>query len=95
MLDSADDLEVLFGTSESCRDRRPLTTYLPQSPNGCILVTTRNKHLADKITGKRDNSIEVGPMAETEALELLTKKLGSLSDMDVGVTSYGCSTWFH
>ncbi len=84
VLDSADDLEVFFGTSESCRDGRPLATYLPQSPNGCILVTTRDKYLADKLTGKRDNAIEVGPMVETEALVLLKKNLGSLPDMDAG-----------
>ncbi len=58
-------------------DGQPHATYLPQSPNGFFIVTTRNKQLADQLTGKRDNSIEVGPMVETEALVLLQKKLGS------------------
>ncbi len=85
VLDSADDDNVFFGTSEGVRDGRPLTTYLPQSRNGCIIVTTRDKHLADRLTGNRDNSIEVGPMTETEALALLKKKLGSAPQWDVGV----------
>src|SRR5262249_38278775 len=83
VLDSADDIDVFLGTTEGVRDGRPLTTYLPQSRNGCILVTTRNKHVADKLTGKRENTIEVGPMEETEALVLLQRKLGSVPNMDV------------
>ncbi|KAK4443047.1 kinesin light chain [Podospora aff. communis PSN243] len=84
ILDSADDRDAFYGTTSSdIRDGRPIATYLPQSPNGSIIVTTRNKDLAFRLTGRPQNMIEVGPMAQTDALKLLQKKLGSLSDPDV------------
>ncbi len=85
VLDSADDHDIFFKATDGVPDRRPLATYLPQSRNGCIVVTTRDKHLADRLTGKRDNSIEVGTMREIEALALLKKKLGSASQWNVGM----------
>ncbi|KAK3947628.1 P-loop containing nucleoside triphosphate hydrolase protein [Pseudoneurospora amorphoporcata] len=84
VLDSADDRDVFFG-ADSNPERRPLAAYLPQSPNGCLLVTTRNKDLAFRLTGKRQNMIEIRPMAQIDALALLEKKLGSLSDTDIAV----------
>ena len=77
VLDSADDPDVLFGATEGQPETRPLATYLPQCRNGSMIITTRNKYLADRMTRSRSNSVEVGPMAETEALALLQKKLGS------------------
>ncbi|KAK4674582.1 hypothetical protein QC763_0025790 [Podospora pseudopauciseta] len=90
ILDSADDRDVFYNaniahgtTSGDERDRRPFVTYLPQSQNGSIIVTTRNKDLAFRLSGRRQNMIEVGPMAQTDALTLLEKKLGSPADLDV------------
>ncbi|KAK4183100.1 kinesin light chain, partial [Podospora australis] len=90
ILDSADDRDVFYNansahgpTSDDTFDRRPLATYLPQSRNGSIIITTRDKDLAFRLIGRRQNMIEVGPMVQTEALTLLEKKLGSLPDMDV------------
>ncbi|KAK4683078.1 hypothetical protein QC764_0025720 [Podospora pseudoanserina] len=84
ILDSADDRDVFYNaTSGDERDRRPFVTYLPQSQNGSIIVTTRNKDLAFRLSGRRQNIIEVGPMAQTDALTLLEKKLGSPADLDV------------
>ncbi|KAK5652950.1 hypothetical protein OQA88_9429 [Cercophora sp. LCS_1] len=84
ILDSADDRDVFDSTTSSdIRDGRPMATYLPQSRNGSIIVTTRNKDLAFRLTGRPQNMIEVGPMTQTDALLLLQKKLGSLSDPDV------------
>jgi tetratricopeptide (TPR) repeat protein len=84
ILDSADDHDVLYNpTSSDTRDGRPFATYLPQSRNGSIVITTRNKDLAFRLTGRRKNMIEVGPMTQTDALTLLEKKLGSLPDTDV------------
>ncbi|KAK4653927.1 LOW QUALITY PROTEIN: hypothetical protein QC762_0088630 [Podospora pseudocomata] len=88
--DSADDRDVFDNaniahgtTSGNERERRPFATYLPQSQNGSIIVTTRNRELAFRLTGRRQNMIEVGPMAQTDALALLEKKLGSPADLDV------------
>ena len=84
ILDSADDPDVFYTpTSSHARTGRPFTTYLPQSRNGSVVITTRNKDLAFRLTGRRRNMIEVGPMAQTDALALLEKKLGSLPDTDV------------
>jgi tetratricopeptide (TPR) repeat protein len=84
ILDSADDLDILYNpaTGDAC-NRRQFASYLPQSPNGSIIVTTRNKDLAFRLTGRRQNMIEIGPMAQADALALLKIKLGSLLDTDV------------
>ncbi|KAK3368303.1 P-loop containing nucleoside triphosphate hydrolase protein [Podospora didyma] len=90
ILDSADNRDVLYNansspspTSSDAHDRRSFATYLPQSRNGSIIVTTRNRDLAFKLTGRRQNMIDVGPMAQTDALTLLEKKLGSPASLDV------------
>ncbi|KAK0641772.1 hypothetical protein B0T16DRAFT_393999 [Cercophora newfieldiana] len=86
ILDSADDCDIFYSTtSGNIRDGRPIATYLPQSRNGSIIVTTRDKGLALRLTRRRQTIIEVGPMVLTDALMLLQKKLGSLSDPDVAV----------
>ncbi|KAH6869395.1 hypothetical protein B0T10DRAFT_568921 [Thelonectria olida] len=80
ILDSADEHGVLFGVNGNNHDGRSLATYLPQSRNGSILLTTRNRDLAHRLTGDHQAMIEVGPMMEIDALKLLENKLGSLSD---------------
>ncbi|KAI8649734.1 NB-ARC domain-containing protein [Fusarium keratoplasticum] len=83
VLDSADDYDVLYGVSGNVKDGRPLATYLPQSHNGCIILTTRNKDLAFRLTGDYQRIHEIGPMTQQEALKLLENRLGLLSDADV------------
>ena len=92
ILDSADDRDVFYRTTNGdaptggdAHNGRPFATYLPQSRNGSIIITTRNKDLAFRLTGRRQNMVEVGPMAQTDALTLLEKKLGSLPETDVAV----------
>ncbi|KAH7146677.1 P-loop containing nucleoside triphosphate hydrolase protein, partial [Dactylonectria estremocensis] len=82
ILDSADDYDALYGVSGNNNDGRPLAAYLPQSQNGSIILTTRNKDLAFRLTGAYQRIIEVGPMTEKEALMLLKNRLGSVSDAD-------------
>jgi len=60
--------------------RRPLSAYLPQSPNGIILITTRTKSVATKLVESRD-IILVDPMTDTDAIELLQKKLDRVRDV--------------
>ncbi|KAK4205945.1 P-loop containing nucleoside triphosphate hydrolase protein, partial [Rhypophila decipiens] len=81
VLDSADDSDVFYSTTGPTPKSKPLATYLPQSRNGAILVTTRNKNLARRLTGNDANILDVGPMVEADALSLLKKKLGLL-DID-------------
>ncbi|KAK3947111.1 P-loop containing nucleoside triphosphate hydrolase protein [Pseudoneurospora amorphoporcata] len=81
ILDSADDVDVFFDAGSNPK-RRPLAAYFPQSPNGSLLVTTRIKDLAYKLVGGYKNIIEIGPMAQSDALLLLERKLGLFSDKD-------------
>ncbi|KAI1294042.1 hypothetical protein F5Y03DRAFT_373633 [Xylaria venustula] len=92
VLDSADIANVFYKADENGKptttvneDKRALWTYLPQSPNGSMLITTRDRELASKLTCGYENIIEVGPMNQGHALELLAIKLGSKYDQDNGV----------
>ena len=49
---------------------RPLVAYLPQCPNGSILITTRSKNAALKLVEQRD-IIAIEPMSKPDALALL------------------------
>ncbi|KAL7905410.1 TPR-like protein [Trichoderma velutinum] len=83
ILDSADNSDVLYSTDNSRHGKRSLAAYIPKSRNGSLVLTTRNRSLASKLTGGYKNIIEVGPMAETDALALLEKKMGSpLTSLD-------------
>ncbi|OTA82915.1 hypothetical protein M434DRAFT_400839, partial [Hypoxylon sp. CO27-5] len=90
VLDSADDLNVFYDTKSTGQtgsledEKRSLWTYLPQSPNGSILITTRNRELASRLTGSHKNVIDVGPMDPSHALALLATKCGDGLDMDAG-----------
>jgi tetratricopeptide (TPR) repeat protein len=89
IIDSADDTGVFFNTgnrhTENLRDgKKALSAYLPQSPNGSILVTTRNKDLAFRLTGDHQSIIEVGPMNPADAFSLLEMKLDGQTDPDAG-----------
>ncbi|XWW96109.1 hypothetical protein V2A60_004079 [Cordyceps javanica] len=83
ILDSADDQEVFYGVEKSS-GQRPLASYLPQSPNGAILVSTRDQAFAVRLTGSYKSIIKVGPMKAEEALSFLEKKLGALFEPDLG-----------
>ncbi|KAL8388742.1 hypothetical protein RB599_010070 [Gaeumannomyces hyphopodioides] len=81
ILDSADDGGVFYATNDG-RKGKPLASYLPQSRNGSIVVTTRNRDLAFRLTGDHKNIIDIKPMVLADALLLLKKKLGPLPDTD-------------
>ncbi|KAK4186675.1 kinesin light chain, partial [Podospora australis] len=84
ILDSADDGNLFYALASSgaCNEHL-FAKFLPQSRNGSIIITTRNRYLADRLTGRPKNIIEVGPMTQTDSITLLKNKLGSLSDMTV------------
>ena len=89
ILDNADDDRVFSTTSaesdgvaigaEASREAAPLESFLPQSPNGWILVTSRDLVTAVNLTGTSRNVIQVEPMAEEDALMLLKTRV-SVSD---------------
>jgi tetratricopeptide (TPR) repeat protein len=83
VVDNADDATVFYPNVSQIRavhsSEQPLESlsdYLPHSPNGSILITSRNYSLAERLTGNYPGVIQVMPMSKHDALVLLEKKLG-------------------
>ncbi|KAK3941484.1 hypothetical protein QBC46DRAFT_430783 [Diplogelasinospora grovesii] len=75
VLDSADDADVLYDPDE---ENSRLSEYIPQTPNGFVLVTSCNLWAARNIVGVSDNNIiRVDTMNETDALAMLRDKVPS------------------
>ncbi|MCJ1416129.1 hypothetical protein MMC32_002464 [Xylographa parallela] len=76
ILDNIDDASFLLearGTEGG--NSQPLVSYLPQSRNGSIFITTRSRNVAQKLV-EQCNIIAVEPMSRADALALFEKKLG-------------------
>ncbi|KAH7122351.1 putative kinesin [Dendryphion nanum] len=85
VLDNVDDVEVFYpkrkGKRDKCEDMvAPLATYLPQSRNGSILVTSRSRDAAARIVGGSKHIKEVDVMDSDQAVQLLWNKLDDASD---------------
>jgi tetratricopeptide (TPR) repeat protein len=88
IVDNADDLAVFFhlNGSQTSTDQntvqvtRPLSDFLPQSPNGSILVTSRSRNVAYRLVGRDPDIIKVKPMGREHALSLLYIKLPESRD---------------
>jgi hypothetical protein len=91
ILDNVDDADILVKSQSTDQDGhtnskggekvRPLVEYLPQCPNGSILITTRNKSAALKLVEPRD-IIAVEPMDRADGLALFERRLGSRDDSE-------------
>jgi len=81
IVDNVDDIETFFpsrkrqGGEADASAETPLATYLPQSRNGAILVTSRSKDAATRLVGGYNKVKEVLAMNESEGLQLLGNKL--------------------
>ncbi|KAJ5718803.1 hypothetical protein N7488_004449, partial [Penicillium malachiteum] len=83
ILDNIDDDEFLRQPSATGQQRpavgqsntstKPLLEFLPRSPNGSIIITSRSQEVALKIVDHQD-IIKVEPMNKPEAIELLQRK---------------------
>jgi tetratricopeptide (TPR) repeat protein len=80
VVDNADDETVFLdrGSQGHAVDQptKPLSDFIPQSKNGKIFITSRNRDLAYKLTGSYRSITEVKPMDVNDALCLFEKKLG-------------------
>ena len=86
VLDNVDD-ESLCSPPEKSKDGnnqanvpqnapvKPLLEYVPRSPHGSTIITSRSKEVALKMVDHRD-LVEVKPMEAAEGLDLFQKKLG-------------------
>jgi tetratricopeptide (TPR) repeat protein len=82
ILDNADDEAFLGQVTDQpsqihgmANRIAPLSRFVPQTPHGSVLVTSRNQLAAFKLVGKRHNMIEINPMNEQDALEMLKAKI--------------------
>ncbi|KAI3326475.1 hypothetical protein HD806DRAFT_408973 [Xylariaceae sp. AK1471] len=82
ILDNADDIETFFPQQKPHDASTPLGNYLPQSPNGSIVVTTRNKDAAVRIVGDLRNVMQVRAMGKSQSLQLLRNRLHTASNED-------------
>jgi tetratricopeptide (TPR) repeat protein len=73
-LDSADDIEIIFGSTEAEQQLRALFSYLPQSSNGSIVVTTRDKRVGQRLA-PLEKPITILPFEMKDAKHLLQKTL--------------------
>ncbi|KAK3990682.1 hypothetical protein QBC44DRAFT_324600 [Cladorrhinum sp. PSN332] len=68
IVDNADDFELM------CNQPHSLQQYLPDCSHGLILITTRNKQVAVRLT-KTTSLLAVPPMDVEESVDLLRDKL--------------------
>lgn len=81
VLDNADDIETFFGSSRYSlpgqvkQSPTALVSYLPQSSNGAIVITTRDRRIGKRLAS-REKPIAVLPFEMEDAERLLQKTLG-------------------
>jgi tetratricopeptide (TPR) repeat protein len=91
VIDNVDNVETFYPSRKRQRDEAdaavepPLATYLPQSRNGAILVTSRSKDAAARLAGGYNKIREVLAMDEGEGLQLLRNKLRDPPNEDSAV----------
>ena len=78
LLDVGDTGQQGQGTAVDSEPWQPISAYLPHSPNGSILITSRSQAVALTLLEEKD-IVAVQPMAPSHALSLFEKKLGPLS----------------
>jgi tetratricopeptide (TPR) repeat protein len=85
IIDNADDTEMFFGSNKQATSQKPegtdkpnlegnLRRYIPDCSRGSILITTRNKQAAVKLT-KNHGLIETREMDPAESSQLIRRKL--------------------
>jgi hypothetical protein len=72
IIDNADDESVFLDKSVS---ERTVLDCIPQSQHGSILITSRNRDAAFRLTGVYADILDVEPMDEAQSLTLLRNKL--------------------
>jgi tetratricopeptide (TPR) repeat protein len=85
IVDNADDPSVFFKQAEGEEldsATRSLADFLPQSPNGSLLITSRNRDVAFRLTGDASDIINVEPLDKKQSVDLLCKKLSSAPDRE-------------
>ena len=84
VLDNVDDMETFFATTPELssvisKPMSSLAAYIPRSPNGSILVTTRDTRVGERLSNG-DKCIMVSHLAKQDAEHLLRYKVSSNHD---------------
>lgn len=86
LLDNADDEGVFFNAQDTELSQHvkstPLIRYIPQSPNGSVLVTSRNRGAAFRLTNNAGTVLDVPLMDEENSKLVLSQKLGQDQSTD-------------
>lgn len=72
IIDNADDIKLFYPKGP---DERVLASFLPKCNNGTILVTSRSRDVAERLTGSQKNIFQVSTMDEAQGLHLIRNKL--------------------
>lgn len=79
LLDNTDDEGVFFNAQDTDPSQHanttPLIRYVPQSQNGSVLVTSRNRKAAFRLTNNVDTIVDVPLMDEENSKLVLSRKL--------------------
>jgi tetratricopeptide (TPR) repeat protein len=86
VLDNADDIETFSSPMSNAslvkgRSLTPLVKFLPRSPEGSMIITTRDKRIGDRLAD-RAGTITVPPMTNQEADNLLQLTVSLQSGLD-------------
>ena len=81
ILDNADNEKVLYSGAtaprgkekQSSQSKAPLASFVPQTTNGCVLITSRTKQLASELA-LGDDQLQVDGMDQDEAMQLFSTK---------------------
>lgn len=74
IIDSADNMDLFFGTSAVVGQEKQMYEYLPRCDDGITLITTRDKRVAYRLIDRED-PIVVPPMSVIDAGNLLRSKI--------------------
>ncbi|KAK6362595.1 hypothetical protein TWF730_000052 [Orbilia blumenaviensis] len=74
-LEKNDDAEAVSSQDQAVSSQPPLANFLPHSPNGSILITSRNSLAAKNLVDTFGESIQVEPMEEADSLEMFKTKI--------------------
>jgi len=92
IVDNADELSVFSRNSPQRHggdgldgSAEPLSDFLPQSPNGLILITSRSQDVAYRLTGSHSCMVAVKPINTDDGLALLQKKLSLDADKNKAI----------
>ncbi|KAH7340049.1 hypothetical protein BKA66DRAFT_577234 [Pyrenochaeta sp. MPI-SDFR-AT-0127] len=78
IVDNADDKTVFTSRPPNCEGSdttKQLREFIPQSPNGSVLVTSRSRDAAFQVTCNYKHIRLVEPMREDEAMQILSNEL--------------------